>query len=179
MTASSLVTEIILTSDSIRFVGDTIVSKAFRENTIVVWQIDGFDSNLIPPREAAHHITAKTPTGSSFGGKFERLHTLQMPGSGPGMLRHHFDILRSDVPAVVYGDLKGIYCWNLVHAGAKANWDPFDAVAAEDNMAMTKTIIPDAPWAWEEPVHVALSNDGMYMAIGMKEGRACLLRCVT
>jgi hypothetical protein len=165
-----------LTMLSIQFAGDSIVSKAHGENTIVVWQIDSFNSDLTPPEEEAHHVTPQTPTVSSFGGKFQRLQTLQLPGTGPETPRSHFALVGRHEPVVIYGDIKGIYSWNLAQAAEEAKWDPFEAVGP-DYASPANKMMPGAPWAWAEPVQVAAGNGGMYIAVGMMEGLVCLLLC--
>jgi hypothetical protein len=140
---------------------------------ILVWQIDSFNSDLAPPDEEAHQVTVQTPTVSSFGGKFQRLQTLQLPDDGPP-LRNHFALVGSYEPVVMYADAAGIYSWNLAQAAAKTGWDNFEAAEAE-NTALWKGLMEEAPWAWEEALHIAVGNGGMYLGIGMRDGRLCLL----
>jgi hypothetical protein len=162
-----------LTTNSVRFAGDSIVSKASRESTILVWQIDGFNSDLTPPPEEAHRVTLQTPTASSFGGKFQRLQTLGLPGAG---LAPHFALAGRREPVVVYADVRGVYSWNLAHAAAKARWDSFEAVGPE-SVAPAKALVGDAAWAWEEPARLAVGGGGVHVAVGMREGLVCLLVC--
>jgi hypothetical protein len=160
-------------NDSVRFAGDSIVSKASGENTILVWQIDSFNSDLAPPPEQANSATLRTPTASSFGGMFQRLQTLQLPGAG---LSRDFVLVGGREPAVVYADVRGVHSWNLARAAAKARWDCFEG-AGPDGGAAARALVGDAAWAWEEPARVTVGNGGMYVAVGMAEGRMCLLLC--
>jgi hypothetical protein len=174
-----------LTARSVQFAGDTVVSKAKGEHTILVWQIDSFNSDLPPPAEQANRLAPHAGTASAFGGQFQRLQTLALPGGGNADLLAsgslgggHFAVAGRGEPMVVYADVRGVYRWNLAAAAeaeaAAAPRDCFAGVGA-DGGAAAKALTVDAPWAWEAPVRVAVGNGGMYVALGMREGLLCVL----
>ena len=121
--------------DCIRFHGDLIVSRAARNfgkqkesNFILLWKIDGFNSNAspptsfpIPPSQAVRSdkpvfvpASQESGTRSAWGGRFQLLLQFDLPDSDPWYIRfnlfHEFD--RHPVLAAGAGNSK-IYFWDL------------------------------------------------------------------
>ncbi|KAF2734581.1 WD40 repeat-like protein [Polyplosphaeria fusca] len=87
--------------DCLRFHNDLILSRASNEHQILLWRIDNFSSDRVPPEEGAiphsQAVRSKEPvilpehvrsgTRSAWGGRFQRLLTFSQPDSDPFFLR--------------------------------------------------------------------------------------------
>ncbi|KAK5111510.1 hypothetical protein LTR85_011858 [Meristemomyces frigidus] len=111
--------------DSVAFYGDLIISRAAkdqadkaRDNTILLWKIDGFDSEDDPPLEPPIP-SPSVSTRSSFPHSersrgFQRLLTFEMPDTGRFYLR--FGLLHAPGmrPILVMGNEKSrFHFWDL------------------------------------------------------------------
>ncbi|KAF2222732.1 WD40-repeat-containing domain protein [Elsinoe ampelina] len=107
--------------DCLRFHGDLIFSHAafttmddkHKNNSILLWKIDGFSSAAPVPDKPPMPELGKS-TRSAFGGRFQRLLTFDMPNSSPFYMRFSlFD--RPDYhPILVMGNEKSRFSfWDL------------------------------------------------------------------
>jgi polycomb protein EED len=88
-----------LKSSSVRFHNDVIISRAANEHTILLWRIEGFDSENPPPTsfpmphsqtvhsDKAVIAPASFRTRSAWGGRFQRLLQFDLPDSGAQYIR--------------------------------------------------------------------------------------------
>lgn len=109
--------------DSLAFYGDLIISKSAREpetnkNEILIWKIDGLDSEADVPAEPAVPVPGSQtrsafPHESGFRG-FQRLITLDMPNTS--RFYHRFGLLHAPGmrPILAMGnELSVYYFWDL------------------------------------------------------------------
>lgn len=111
--------------DSVAFYGDLIISRASkdqtdkaRDNTILLWKIDGFDSDSDPPLEPpipSPGISTRSSFEHSKQSRgFQRLLTFEMPDTGRFYLR--FNLLHTPGmrPILAMGNEKSkFYFWDL------------------------------------------------------------------
>ncbi|KAI9677768.1 MAG: hypothetical protein M1829_002540 [Trizodia sp. TS-e1964] len=101
--------------DCVKFHHDLILSKAAKEEKIVLWRIEGFSSSLPPPApESAPSAYEWHETRSAFGGGFERLLQFATPGTNPFFM--HFGLFSqpNKHPVLAMGNQRGnVYFWDL------------------------------------------------------------------
>ncbi|KAK9390677.1 WD40-repeat-containing domain protein [Lipomyces mesembrius] len=76
--------------DSVSFYGDLILSKAAKENKIVLWRIDGFKSemaDILSQDNAPTNHDKQRETMSAFGPGFTRLVQFSTPNTAPWYMR--------------------------------------------------------------------------------------------
>ncbi|KAK9248797.1 WD40-repeat-containing domain protein [Lipomyces tetrasporus] len=76
--------------DSVAFYGDLILSKAAKENKIVLWRIDGFKSemaDILSQDNAPTNHDKQRETISAFGPGFTRLVQFSIPNTAPWYMR--------------------------------------------------------------------------------------------
>ncbi|KAK9431189.1 hypothetical protein V1505DRAFT_309610 [Lipomyces doorenjongii] len=76
--------------DSVSFYGDLILSKAAKENKIVLWRIDGFKSemaDILSQENAPTNHDKQRETMSAFGPGFTRLVQFSTPNTAPWYMR--------------------------------------------------------------------------------------------
>ncbi|KAK9466163.1 WD40-repeat-containing domain protein [Lipomyces arxii] len=76
--------------DSVAFYGDLVLSRAAKENKIVLWRIDGFDSSLADNLSQANAPTnhdKQRDTMSAFGEGFTRLLQFSISNTAPWYMR--------------------------------------------------------------------------------------------
>jgi polycomb protein EED len=101
--------------NSIRFYNDLVISRAAKENTIQIWQIDHFNSDLpTPPSTSAPVPSTTNSTISAFGGRFQRLLTLDTPSCSLFYMRFGFFHQPQKHPVLVMGNEKSrFFVWDL------------------------------------------------------------------
>ncbi|KAF2662679.1 WD40 repeat-like protein [Lophiostoma macrostomum CBS 122681] len=114
--------------DCVKFYNDLIISRAAKENTILLWKIDNFSSNDSPPASPplphSPIVQSRTPvrvpvtplsgTRSAWGGKFQRLLQFEYPQTDPFYMR--FGLLHElgMHPVLAAGNTKSkIFFWDL------------------------------------------------------------------
>lgn len=105
---------------SVTFYGDLVISKACRENKILLWKITGFSSSKpLPPRTSAPTIQGHSETRSAFsdcsaGGGFQVLLTFGLTAADPFWMRFGLFHQPSSHPMLAMGNMKGrISFWDL------------------------------------------------------------------
>ena len=118
---------------SIKFYDDIIISRAAKENSILIWKIDNFTSNRppptydqapIPPSQITNRLNAKTTapllpglaneTNSAWGGSFTRLIQLAQPNSELFYIRFSLFHAPSKRPILAAGNQRSrMYFWDL------------------------------------------------------------------
>ncbi|KAK9239842.1 WD40-repeat-containing domain protein [Lipomyces kononenkoae] len=104
--------------DSVAFYGDLILSKAAKENKIVLWRIDGFKSEMADNLSQANAPTnhdKQRETLSAFGPGFTRLVQFSTPNTAPWYMR--FGMLTgagNESPLLAMGNDSGrVYIFDL------------------------------------------------------------------
>ncbi|KAK9369198.1 WD40-repeat-containing domain protein [Lipomyces kononenkoae] len=104
--------------DSVAFYGDLILSKAAKENKIVLWRIDGFKSEMadvLSQNNAPTNHDRQRETLSAFGPGFTRLVQFSTPNTAPWYMR--FGMLTgagNEMPLLAMGNDSGrVYIFDL------------------------------------------------------------------
>lgn len=91
---------------SITFYGDLIISKAAREDQIIIWKIEGFASDTPLP--------AITSNSAAPGKRFQRLLTLKAPDMDPFFMRFGLFHQPHKRPILAIGNMKSkVFFWDL------------------------------------------------------------------
>ncbi|KAK5009301.1 hypothetical protein LTR28_001712 [Elasticomyces elasticus] len=118
---------------SVMFYNDLIISRSAKENKILLWKIDGFNSADPPPAEPPTANAASAKTRSAFGGRFQRLYEFDAPHSTLYYMRFGLYHAADQHPVLAMGNEKSaVYFWDLqkIEEGYE--------VAAEANGARVK-----------------------------------------
>lgn len=99
--------------DCVAFHNDLIISKCARENKIVIWRIEGFDSRreppTIPPTTAEDHSTR-----SAWGGRFQRLTQLEVNDTSAFYIRFSLFSFPNERPILAIGNERSrVFFWDL------------------------------------------------------------------
>ncbi|KAK9314533.1 WD40-repeat-containing domain protein [Lipomyces starkeyi] len=102
--------------DSVAFYGDLILSKAAKENKIVLWRIDGFKSemaDILSQDNAPTNHDKQRETMSAFGPGFTRLVQFSTPNTAPWYMRFG-KLTGADTPLLAMGnDSARVYIFDL------------------------------------------------------------------
>ncbi|KAK4992727.1 hypothetical protein LTR66_004834 [Elasticomyces elasticus] len=115
------------------FYNDLIISRSAKENKILLWKIDGFNSADPPPAEPPTANAANAKTRSAFGGRFQRLYEFDAPHSTLYYMRFGLYHAADQHPVLAMGNERSaVYFWDLqkIEEGYE--------VAAEANGARVK-----------------------------------------
>jgi polycomb protein EED len=118
---------VVLTTSSVRWFDDLILSHAVREEKIVLWRIDGFSSNRTTPpapvpvssalRSTTQVIVAAhsaSSTRSAWGGRFQRLLQFELPQTNIFYMRFNIFHQMGRHPILVAGNEKSkVFFWDL------------------------------------------------------------------
>ncbi|KAF2877499.1 WD40-repeat-containing domain protein [Massariosphaeria phaeospora] len=114
--------------DCVRFYNDMILSRSAKDNKIILWSIDNFDSSHappssppIPPSTAVHSnqpatVPASSVTGtrSAWGGRFQRLLQFEFPHAEVFYIRFGLFHQWGQHPILVAGDMVScLHFWDL------------------------------------------------------------------
>lgn len=116
-----------LTSCSVQWYGDLILSHACRENKIILWGIDRFNSNRStppPPVPTSSAVHSRTPvtipanstsnTRSAWGGRFQRLLQFDLPHTNQFYIRFSIFHELGRHPVLVAGNERSkTFFWDL------------------------------------------------------------------
>ncbi|OJD38842.1 wd40 repeat-like protein [Diplodia corticola] len=110
--------------DCVLFYGDLVLSRSAKENQILLWKIDGFNSNSPPPplstagQNEAHGINnpdessdAYGSTASAFGRRFQRLLSFDTPMTPLFYNRFGLFHMPHKHPILVMGNEKSRFMW--------------------------------------------------------------------
>ena len=117
-----------LTSTSVQWYNDLVLSHACRENKIILWRIDGFNSDRVtipaPPIPTSSAVNSRTPvtipanstsnTRSAWGGRFERLLQFELPYTPSFYIRFSIFHEHGRHPILTAGNEKSkVFFWDL------------------------------------------------------------------
>ncbi|KAF9632231.1 hypothetical protein BFW01_g3093 [Lasiodiplodia theobromae] len=110
--------------DCVLFYGDLVLSRSAKENQILLWKIDGFNSNSPPPPSstAGHNeaygisnpdesTDAYGSTASAFGKRFQRLLSFDAPMTPLFYNRFGLFHMPNKHPILVIGNEKSKFMW--------------------------------------------------------------------
>ena len=105
----------LLTTGSVDWYHDLILSKCANENMIVLWRIEGFDSSSPPPSSNSAPTTHEfRPTRSAFGGTYQRLLQFEALETTPFYMRFSLFCQPEKRPILVIGNEKSkVFFWDL------------------------------------------------------------------
>ncbi|KAK9322837.1 hypothetical protein V1517DRAFT_322250 [Lipomyces orientalis] len=128
--------------DSVAFYGDLILSKAAKENKIVLWRIDGFKSEMadtLSQDNAPTNHDKQRETISAFGPGFTRLVQFSIPNTAPWYMRFGKLTGADNVPPLLAmgNDAARVYIFDL--QGFELRKDALCTKSAEENDANAET----------------------------------------
>ncbi|EON66049.1 hypothetical protein W97_05292 [Coniosporium apollinis CBS 100218] len=102
--------------DCVRFYNDLIISRSAKENKILLWRIDGFNSSHPPPPSASAppKTSSSPPTRSAFGARFQRLLQFEAPLTNLFYMRFGLFHAPEKHPVLVMGNERSkLFFWDL------------------------------------------------------------------
>ncbi|KAK9460145.1 WD40-repeat-containing domain protein [Lipomyces oligophaga] len=137
--------------DSVAFYGDLILSKAAKENKIVLWRVDGFDSelaDLLSQENAPTSHDRTKDTRSAFGSGFTRLVQFSIFNTAPWYMRFGLsNCLHHSAPMLVMGnDSAKVYVFDLKslelhHHGENSEDEVVSDSDSESDLGQTETLL--------------------------------------
>ena len=100
--------------DCVAFHHDLVISKCARENKIVIWRIEGFDSRRDPPTLPPTNDEDSCGTRSAWGGKYQRLTQLDVSDSTAFYIRFSLFSFPGERPVLAIGNERSkVFFWDL------------------------------------------------------------------
>ncbi|KAF2433481.1 WD40 repeat-like protein [Tothia fuscella] len=100
--------------DRVQFYGDLILSRAVKEDKILLWKIDGFNSSDAIPEQAPTEQGVEVLTRSAFGNGFHRLMQFSCKDTEQVWMRFTlFHNIGQDPILSMGNNWAGVYFWNL------------------------------------------------------------------